>query len=126
MAVPAGSGTGERVVYSIGRGRVWLVGADERVRRTFPVAGGAVVPDLGAHRVFARRARGAGGDGAQVEHIVLFGRAEGQNVGFSAALDGSLTRLAPAKRTAAIREARPDGAALWREATLGATIQVIP
>ncbi|HEY5834752.1 hypothetical protein [Streptomyces sp.] len=124
-APPARSGTGERVVYSIARQRVWLVGPEERVRRTFPVVAGDVAPSVGTHRVYARRATGTGGDGAPVEHVVLFAVTGGANIGFSAATD-SAPRDEPAGPTAAIRERRSDAAALWVQATIGSTVEVVP
>jgi hypothetical protein len=124
-ALPAGSGAGRRVVYSLGRARVWLVDDDERVLRTYPVAGGDVQPAVGTHLVFARRARGAGGDGVDVEHVVLFAATDGGNIGFSAPVHGSLEPPDPATRTGAVRERRPDADALWQRATIGSTVEVV-
>jgi hypothetical protein len=125
VPVPAGSGSGERVVYSLVARRVWLVGADERVLRTFTVVGGTVAPVPGTHRVFARRLGGTGGDGVPVEHVVLFAATDGMNVGFSAAQDGALDPPDPAKRTGAVREDRADADAMWRLATIGSTVEVV-
>jgi hypothetical protein len=123
--LPAASGTGRRVVYSISAKRVWLVGDADKVQRTYPVVAGNVAPSKGIHRVFSRRASGIGGDGAQVEHVVLFATTNGVNVGFSAATDGSLAKPDPAKQTAAIRETRLDATALWQIATIGSTVYVV-
>ncbi|MFF7156688.1 hypothetical protein [Streptomyces sp. NPDC008139] len=123
--LPAASGTGRRVVYSLSAKRVWLVGDAEKVDRTYAVVAGNVAPSVGIHRVFSRRASGIGGDGAQVEHVVLFATTDGINVGFSAAADGSLAKPDPAKQTAAIRETRLDGTALWQIATIGSTVFVV-
>lgn len=123
--LPALSGTGRRVVYSLSAKRVWLVGDADRVQRTYPVVAGNVPPAKGIHRVFSRRASGIGGDGAQVEHVVLFATSDGINVGFSAAADGSLDKPDPSKQTAAIREARLDATALWQIATIGSTVFVV-
>jgi hypothetical protein len=125
-ALPADSGSGERVVYSLTRGRVWLVTAAERVARTYPVTAGNLPATLGAHQVFARRAQGQGGDRAAVEHVVLFAETDGMNIGFSAAVDGSLVPPDPARQTTAIRQSRADAAALWRQATVGSTVEVVP
>ncbi|WP_177246403.1 hypothetical protein [Actinacidiphila alni] len=123
--VPADSGTGRRVVYSISGKRVWLVGEAEKVQRTYTVVAGNVAPSKGIHRVFSRRASGIGGDGAQVEHVVLFATTGGINVGFSAATNGSTAPPDPDKKTAAIRETRLDGTALWQIATIGSTVYVV-
>ncbi|MFC4032933.1 hypothetical protein ACFO3J_15750 [Streptomyces polygonati] len=125
LAVPADSGSGKRVVYSVARDRVWLIDDHERLLRTFPVHSGAVHPAPGPHRVFARRALGVGGDGRKVQHIVLFARTPTANIGFSETLDGSFQPPAPAKRTGAIRETRSDGTELWQRATIGSRVEVV-
>lgn len=122
---PVNSGNGERVVYSISRGRVWLVDRNDRVVRTFPVVEGEVAPSVGTHRVFARRLGGTGGDGARVEHVVLFAVTDDTNVGFSAPSDGSPQPPDPAKPTAAIRETRADGDVMWQLAMTGTTVVVV-
>ena len=41
--VPASSGTGRRIVYSVGQKRVWLVDASDKAGRTFAVWPGTVI-----------------------------------------------------------------------------------
>ncbi|MFE9023158.1 hypothetical protein ACFYNL_31940 [Streptomyces sp. NPDC007808] len=125
-ALPAGSGTGVRVVYSVGGGRVWLVGEGEQVRRTFRVTPGSVDPAPGVYVVTSRSGTVTGSDGALVEHVVRFTTVEGITVGFSAAVDGSTHTPDPAMKTGGIRESREDGAAMWEFATIGRTVAVIP
>jgi hypothetical protein len=124
--LPLHSGIGKRVVYSIAAKRVWLVDDGNKVVRTYAVVAGNVAPSKGLHHVFFRRATGTGGDGKQVEHTVLFAMTGGVNVGFSAAVDGSLTKPDPAKQNAAIRATRADTAAMWQFATVGSAINVLP
>ena len=124
--LPADSGTGARVVYSIGQARVWLVDRSGEVLRTYRVTAGGLAPSPGSHTVFARGDRGRGGDGVAVEHIVLFASTEGTNVGFSAALDASPAPRVPNPHSGAIRESRADGAALWQHAPMGSDIEVTP
>lgn len=116
-ALPVGSGSGERVVYGIGAGRVWLVGGRGQVVRAFRVTAGDVPPALGVHRVFARLERGPGGDGTQAEHVVLFASTGSANVGFGAA-------AGPHLPAAVIREQSADAAAMWRWATIGTIVEV--
>ncbi|WP_225847863.1 hypothetical protein [Streptomyces sp. HPF1205] len=123
--LPAGSGTGERVVYSLSGGRVWLVGGHGEVVRSFAVVGGGLPPSVGPHKVFARRQGGRGGDGVKVEHVVLFAETDGLNIGFSAAADGSMAARDPAMRSGAVRESRADAAALWQRAPIGAAVVVV-
>lgn len=124
--LPPHSGIGKRVVYSISAKRVWLVDDGSKVLRTYPVVAGTVAPSKGLHHVFYRRATGRGGDGKMVEHTVLFATTGAANVGFSAAIDGSLPKIDPAKPSAAIRASRADTAALWQFATGGSAINVMP
>ncbi|MFE6287575.1 hypothetical protein [Streptomyces sp. NPDC057877] len=124
-ALPAHSGTGERVVYSLDDDRVWLVTADGTVQRTFRVAPSAVDPAPGTYTVSSRSGRITGSDGIPVEHVVRFATVEGVTVGFSAAVDGSPPAPGTTARTGGIRETRADGDAMWRFATVGRPVVVI-
>ncbi|MET9831309.1 hypothetical protein ABZ078_18850 [Streptomyces sp. NPDC006385] len=125
-ALPAGSGTGVRVVYSVDDDRVWLVGEGDEVKRTFRVTPGSVDPAPGVYTVTSRSNTVTGTDGTPVEHVVRFTTVEGITIGFSAAVDGSMPPPDPAVRTGGIRESREDGAAMWEFATIGRTVAVIP
>lgn len=124
-ALPGGSGTGERVVYSLGDDRVWLVGADGKVQRTFTVMPGTVDPAPGAYTVTSRTAAGTGSDGTAVEHIVRFAVSDGVVVGFSAAVNGSTPRPDSSKKLGGIRETRADGTAMWEFATIKQKVVVV-
>ncbi|BBA99584.1 hypothetical protein RVR_6270 [Actinacidiphila reveromycinica] len=108
-ALPAGTGHGSRVVYSLGRHRVWLVDAHDGVLRSYGVRGGTAAPARGTHRVFARESG----------RVVLFASTDGVNVGF--APEGGA-----GARGAAIREAPADADALWRHAPVGSLVAVVP
>ena len=58
-AVPDASGTGRRIVYSLGDKRVWLIDASEASRRTFAVWPGTVDPAPGTYAVSLRRGDGS-------------------------------------------------------------------
>ncbi|HEX5568825.1 MAG TPA: hypothetical protein VFY14_18205, partial [Streptomyces sp.] len=90
IVLPPGSGTGERVVYSLQDRRVWLVGANEQVTRSYEVVPGAVDPLPGEYEVSSRSEHVTGSDGVPVAHVVRFTQVDGVVVGFSAAVDGSL------------------------------------
>jgi hypothetical protein len=124
--LPHRSGSGERVVYSLEQDRVWLVGPRDRVRRVFRVVPGAVDPAPGRYAVTSRSLRGVGADGAPIEHVVRFANVEGVVIGFSAPRGGTSVAGSPAPGTGGIREARPDGQALWDFAVLGARVIVVP
>lgn len=124
-ALPAGSGKGRRVVYSLDDDRVWLVGADGRALRTFAVTPGSVDPAPGRYLVTSRSISVTGTDGIPIEHVVRFTGVEGVAIGFSAAVDGSAPQPDPEVRTGGIRETRPDGDAMWKFATIGEKVVVI-
>lgn len=125
-AVPAGSGTGRRVVYSLGKKTVWLVDASDSARRTFAVWPGTVSPDPGPYTVGVRT-RGAitGSDGVKIEHIVYFSVKSGVNIAFSNAVNGASPPPASGVRTGGIRMRVADGTALWSFASAGTKVTVV-
>jgi hypothetical protein len=124
-ALPAGSGTGERVVYSVDDDRVWLVGADNKVKRTFEVAPGTVDPTPGSYWVTSRSNSVTGTDGTPIEHVVRFTSVGSVTIGFSAAVGETGATPDPSVRTGGIRETRADGDAMWGFATIGRKVIVI-
>ncbi|MEU2915333.1 hypothetical protein ACFYM3_09830 [Streptomyces massasporeus] len=124
--VPDGSGTGRRVVYSLGEKRVWLVDASEATRRTFTVWPGTVSPDPGSYTVSSRSAATTGSDGVQIEHIIYFTAKAGISVAFSNAVDGaSPPPAASGTKTGGVRMGKADGTALWAFGTVGTTVTVV-
>ncbi|MFF9057406.1 hypothetical protein ACF09K_01695 [Streptomyces sp. NPDC014882] len=124
-ALPAGSGTGARVVYSVADDRVWLTASDGRAGRTFQVTPGSVDPLPGTYAVTSRSGAVTGTDGTPIEHVVRFTSVKGVSIGFSAAVDGSTPAPDPARRTGGIRASRADGNALWKFATIGRRVVVV-
>nr|WP_222109885.1 hypothetical protein [Streptomyces cupreus] len=125
--VPDGSGTGRRIVYSLGQKRVWLVDASEATRRTFTVWPGTVDPDPGSYEVGQRTEDPiTGSDGVEIEHVVYFAAKSGVNVAFSNAVDGSSPPPPEAgTQTGGIRMRTGDGSALWAFGTAGTTVTVV-
>ncbi|MGP3999231.1 hypothetical protein [Streptomyces sp. 8N706] len=123
--VPENSGSGVRVVYSLGEKRVWLVGNDDRPTRSYQVTPSTVSPSPGQYAVTSRSARIPGSDGIPVEHVVRFTTVDGVVIGFSAAVDGSMPDPASTRKTGGIREQRADGEALWTFATIGTKVVVV-
>ncbi|MFJ6657746.1 hypothetical protein ACIQNG_15445 [Streptomyces sp. NPDC091377] len=126
VRVPDDSGTGRRIVYSLGENRVWLVDASDAPRRTFRVWPGTVDPDPGSYTVGQRTDGTTGSDGVEIENIVYFAAESGVSVAFSSALDGS-SPPPPAEgaRTGGIRMKSADSAALWTFGTTGTTVTVV-
>lgn len=123
--LPARSGTGRRVVYSLSGHRVWLVNADGEAAKTFEVAPGTVSPVPGTYRVTGHSAALTGSDGVQVDHVVYFAVFQSVSVAFDAAADGSFPTPDPTKRTGAIREHVADAGAMWSFAPVGTTVVVV-
>lgn len=124
-AVPDESGTGRRIVYSIGGKRVWMVDATGRPTRTFTVWPGTVSPQPGRYSVTLRTQSLKGSDGVQVEHIMYFTKAQGVNIAFSNALDGASPPPADGKKLGGIRLRKADGAALWSFGDEGTKVAVV-
>ncbi|MHB9859690.1 hypothetical protein [Streptomyces sp. YIM S03343] len=129
-ALPVDSGKGQRVVYSVGAERVWLVGTGGRVRQTFTVTPGDVDPVPGVYAVSSRSHSVVGSDGTPVEHVVRFASVDGVAIGFSAAVGKARrpsgdSEESEARRTGGIRESRADGTAMWGFATIGCRVVVV-
>jgi hypothetical protein len=125
-ALPGGSGRGPRVVYSVAGNRVWLVGKRDRIVRTYEVTAGTVDPVPGAYTVRSRSNSVTGTDGTPIEHVVRFTSVDGVAVGFSAAVREPKSAPDPGVRTGGIRESRADGLAMWKFATIGVNVVVVP
>ncbi|WP_405784039.1 hypothetical protein [Streptomyces sp. NBC_00859] len=125
-AVPAHSGSGSRVVYSLRAKRVWLVSNTGTGVRSFQVMPSAVNPSPGTYQVTSRTGSTVGSDGVPVEHVVRFASVNGVTVGFSAATDNSMSSPDLQQKTGGIRMKRADGNAMWPLATYGTKIVVVP
>ncbi|MGW7354255.1 hypothetical protein [Streptomyces sp. NPDC054784] len=125
-AVPADSGTGERVVYSLKAERVWLIGAGDKVQRTYGVWPSSVSPPPGTYHVTSRTRHVTGSDGVPIENVVRFATVEGTVIGFSAALDGSKPDPDATEKAGGVREKPEDGDAMWVFATSGTKVVVVP
>ncbi|MGW6455879.1 hypothetical protein ACWF94_08100 [Streptomyces sp. NPDC055078] len=126
LLLPAGSGTGTRVVYALGDRRVWLVEGKSRVTTTFGVMPSTVNPRPGTYAVTSRSGKVPGSDGISIEHVVRFAGVGDVPIGFSAAVNGSMASPDPQKKTGGVRMKRADGDAMWAFATIGTKIVVVP
>ncbi|MFI2607037.1 hypothetical protein [Kitasatospora sp. NPDC018619] len=127
-ALPGNSGTGLRVVYSIGNHYVWLVDPKKspQVSAAFPVTPGSVEPAPGNYAVSSRTPSTTGTDGKQVEHVVRFAQLNGVVFGFSAAVDGATATTDPSVKTGGIRSGRAEGQLLWDFAPKETRVVVVP
>jgi len=132
-ALPARSGEGKRVVFSESRQRVWLVGARDRVRRTYLVSGSTLDNlDPGTYEVYSRSRWATGiGDSGVMQYFVRFTRGPtGAAIGFHTIPTKlgtplqSEADLGTPQSHGCIRQRTPDAIALWDFAPLGATVVV--
>ncbi|MGY1498641.1 hypothetical protein ACW4TU_18920 [Streptomyces sp. QTS52] len=125
VAVPDGSGTGRRVVYSLGQKRVWLVDASDQSRRTFVVWPGSVSPEPGKYVVGQRVEARTGSDGVAIEHVMFFATSSGLSIAFSNAVDGASPQPVSGVQTGGIRMSKADGTALWAFGDTGTAVTVV-
>ena len=132
-ALPEGSGTGKRVVFSESRQRVWLVNEDEQIERTYLVSG-SVHDNLepGAFNVYSRSEDAWGvDDSGSMKYFVRFSQGDtGAAIGFH---DIPIKDGVPAQTEAqlgtplshgCVRQRRSDAIALWKFAPLGTSVIV--
>ncbi|NUU26316.1 MAG: hypothetical protein HOV68_33165 [Streptomycetaceae bacterium] len=86
-AVPANSGTGKRVVYSVSKNMVWLVDvvdSKEASLREYGVVAGTVPIPADEYRVKTKTVGPQrGGDGLTIANTVVIGTLNGMTLGFS-------------------------------------------
>ncbi|MEV6115118.1 hypothetical protein AB0L59_22005 [Streptomyces sp. NPDC052109] len=125
-ALPAASGQGRRIVYSVGGKRVWMVDATGKATRSFTVWPGTVSPEPGRYSITDRgQSPLKGSDGVEIEHIMYFARVSGVSIAFSNALDGSSPPPVNGRKLGGIRLHKEDGAALWSFGVKGTTVTVV-
>jgi hypothetical protein len=132
-ALPARSGTGRRVVFDISAQRVWLVGREDRVRRTYLVSG-SLTDNLkpGTYEVYSTSRHAIGiDDSGTMEYMVRFTHGKRAAIGFHdiPVDDGELVQtraqLGTPQSSGCIRQARPDARALWDFAPVGTKVVVL-
>jgi hypothetical protein len=124
-AVPANSGTGKRIVYSLSQHRVWVVPPGAAPVSTFTVTAGTVPATVGTYYVSKRKDTGVGTDGASVEHVVYFEYTAETWVAFSAPTNDQVTAPDPSLHTGAVRGHRADVTKIWNNTVIGSTVVVL-
>jgi hypothetical protein len=133
VALPAGSGTGKRVVFSESRQRVWLVDENDNVVRTYLVSGSSYDNlEPGDFNVYSRSADAWGvDDSGSMKYFVRFTQGDtGAAIGFHdiPVKDGQLAQteaqLGTPMSHGCIRQKRSDAIALWKFAPLGTAVIV--
>jgi len=134
--VPAGSGSGRRVVFDMSDQRVWLVrrqSGEDVTLRTYLVSGsvtGNLAP--GTYSVYSRSLHASGVDeSGTMRYMVRFAHGTRAAIGFHdiPVLDGALVQtrdeLGTPRSHGCIRQWRPDARALWRFAPTGTKVVVV-
>jgi lipoprotein-anchoring transpeptidase ErfK/SrfK len=132
-ALPARSGSGRRVVFDMSAQRVWLVGRDDSVRRTYLVSG-SLTDNLkpGTYEVYSTSRHAIGiDDSGTMQYMVRFAHGKRAAIGFH---DIPVDKGEPVQTRAelgtpqshgCIRQARPDARALWDFAPVGTKVVVL-
>lgn len=131
--LPADSGEGRRVVFDQSDQRVWLVGRDGRVQRSYPVSGSVEDNlDPGTYEVYSRSRHATGiDDSGTMEFMVRFARGQRAAIGFHSipVLHGvpvqTLDELGTPLSHGCIRQAMPDAKRMWRFASVGTQVVVV-
>ena len=134
-ALPADSGRGRRVVYSISGQRTWLVQDSGEVERTYHVSGRPSQPDPGSYRVYSRSRHAASAvSNARMQYMVRFARGErtGAPIGFhdiprepDGTYEQTEAQLGQPLSAGCIRQSRADAVALWDFAPVGTAVVVV-
>jgi hypothetical protein len=133
LTVPAGSGTGRRVVFSEDLQRVWLVTADERATRSYLVSGSAYDNlEPGSYEVYSRSEQAWGvDDSGTMKWFVRFTQGDKAAIGFhdipvaGGAPVQSVADLGTPLSHGCIRQKEADAKALWDFAPVGTPVVVV-
>lgn len=132
--LPARSGVGRRIVYSISHQQVWLVDSRpaDRVVRNYAVSGRRNLPKPGTYRVFSKSRHTTSGS-LRMEYMVRFARGSRLAIGFhsipvtrSGRPIQSEAELGGFRSSGCVRQSLADAAALWDFAPVGTVVVVTP
>lgn len=129
--VPAGSGAGRRMVYSIGQQRVWLVGDGDVVEFSYLVSGRAGLPALGSYRIFSK-SRYAGSGSVTMQYMMRFARGRRLAIGFhsipvrgNGTMLQTLDQLGTFRSHGCVRQRIDQARLAWDWAPLGTPVTVV-
>ena len=130
--LPEDSGRGRRVVFATVDQRVWLVGRQGAVQRTYPVSG-SVLDNLvpGRYEVYSTSRHAYGiDDSGTMQYFVRFAHGAHAAIGFHSipTKDGrrlqTRAELGTPQSHGCIRQALPDAEAMWAFAPVGTKVVV--
>ena len=133
--VPIKSGIGRRIVYANRQQRVWVINADNKVIRTFPVSGMLGQPGNGTFSVFSKSPTSYSPEFAGVTFRFMtrfaIGR-NGGNIGFheipirNSKPMQTVDELGAFKGSGCLRSSTQDALFIYQWATLGTKVVVVP
>lgn len=132
-ALPADSGEGRRIVFDQGDQRVWLVGDDETVERTYLVSGSRFDNlEPGAYEVQSKSRYATAFDASgTMEYFVRFATGYSEPIGFhtvprdnDGVVEQTKSQLGTPLSAGCVRQWQPDAIALWNFALLGTPVTV--
>jgi lipoprotein-anchoring transpeptidase ErfK/SrfK len=131
--LPSGSGSGRRVVYSVGQQRVWWVEGDGRVVNEYLVSGRAGTPRPGIYQVFSKSHYTTSLDGsARMEFMVRFTWGHSAAIGFHSIPTNrygtplqSEAQLGTPLSAGCVRQRYSDAQGLYAWAPVGTTVAVV-
>lgn len=133
--LPSGSGSGRRAVFSQTDQRVWIIGSDGKVERTYPVSGSDennLKP--GTYHVYGKSRWAIGiDDSGTMQYFVRFahGTDNGASIGFHSipTKDGkplqTVAQLGERLSHGCIRQKTDDAIAMWDFASVGTEVVVV-
>lgn len=133
VALPQASGSGRRIVFSESQQRVWLVGDDGKVDRTYLVSGSKFDNlDPGSYRVQSKQRHATAFDSSgTMEYFVRFATGWTAPIGFhtvpvdrSGKLEQTKAQLGTPLSAGCVRQWRDDAIALWNFAPVGTPVVV--
>ncbi len=135
VPVPIKSGNGRRIVYANRQQRVWVIDKDNKVIRTFPVSGMLGQPGKGTFSVFSKSPTSYSPEFAGVTFRFMtrfaIGR-NGGNIGFheipirNNKPMQTVEELGAFKGSGCLRSSTQDALFIYRWATLGTKVVVVP
>lgn len=131
--LPANSGSGRRIVYSVKQQRVWWVESDGQVVAAYPVSGKADTPKRGTYHVFSKSLTTTSMNGkARMNHMVRFAWGRTAAIGFhSIPVDGrgrplqTVAELGQYRSAGCVRQRNDHAAWLYKWAPVGTKVVVV-
>ena len=131
-ALPAGSGDGRRVVFSVSGQRMWWVDEAGTVVRTNLVSGRPGTPALGTFQVYSKTEHATGIDGSKMDYFVRFTKGpNGWAIGFHdiPELHGepvqTVEQMGQPLSHGCIRQREEDAVFTWSFLDIGSTVVVV-